>query len=216
MSQDSQLQQFVLAEFSWEPSVTAGHIGVTANAGVVTLTGHVDSYAKKHAAETAARRVKGVKAVAEEIEVRLPFDMKRSDEDIAAAAIERLFWNVSVPKDSVQVKVEQAWVTLTGEVDWWYEKDAAEQDIRPLYGVVGVSNEMTIKPRVDTSNLSYDITRALHRSWFFDPDHVHVSAVGGNVKLSGTVQSYHERQVAADTAWSAPGTTNVENDNAVV
>ncbi len=215
MSQDSQLQQAVLAEFNWEPSVTAGHIGVTANAGVVTLTGHVDSYAKKMAAETAARRVKGVKAVAEEIEVRLPFDTKRSDEDIAEAAIDRLAWNVSVPKDSVSVKVEQGWVTLTGQVDWWYQKDAVELDIRPLHGVRGVSNQTTIKPRVNTANLSDEITHALHRSWFFDPDQVHVRAEGGKVILTGTVHSSYERQVAARTAWSAPGATNVENDLAV-
>ena len=117
MSQDSQLQQSILAEFDWEPSVTAGHIGVTASGGVVTLSGHVDSYAKKLAAETAARRVKGVKAVAEEIEVRLPFETKRSDEEIAAAAVSRLAWNVSVPRDSIGVKVEDGWVTLTGQVD---------------------------------------------------------------------------------------------------
>jgi osmotically-inducible protein OsmY len=212
MSQDSQLQQAVLAEFDWEPSVTAGHIGVTANEGVITLSGHVDNYAKKHAAETAARRVKGVKAVAEEIEVRLPFDATRSDADIAAAAIERLSWNVSVPKDSVQVKVEKGWVTLTGQVDWWFQKEAAEHDIRPLHGVIGVSNQATVKPRVNTANLSDDITHALHRSWFFDPEAVHVRADGGRVVLSGSVHSIYERQVAAQTAWAAPGATMVEND----
>ena len=212
MSQDSQLQQAVLAEFNWEPSVTAGHIGVSANAGVVTLSGHVDSYAKKHAAEAAARRVKGVRAVAEEIEVRLPFESKRTDEEIAAAAIERLSWNVSVPRDSVQVKVENGWVTLTGQVDWWFQKQAAEHDIRPLHGVVGVSNQATVKPRVNTATLSEDITHALHRSWFFDPEAVHVRADGGKVVLSGSVHSIHERQVAAQTAWSAPGATMVEND----
>ena len=216
MSQDSQLQQSVLAEFNWEPSVTAGHIGVTASGGVVTLSGHVDSYAKKLAAETAARRVKGVKAVAEEIEVRVPVETKRSDEDIAAAAVDRLAWNVSVPKDSVSVKVESGWVTLTGQVDWWYQRDAVEQDVRPLHGVRGVSNQTTIKPRVNTANLSDDITHALHRSWFFDPEAVHVRAEGGRVVLTGTVRSFDEREVAAHTAWSAPGVTNVENDIAVV
>jgi osmotically-inducible protein OsmY len=216
MSQDSQLQQSVLAEFDWEPSVTAGHIGVTASGGVVTLSGHVDSYAKKLAAETAARRVKGVKAVAEEIEVRLPFDSQRSDEDIATAAIDRLAWNVSVPKDSVTVKVESGWVTLTGQVDWWYQRDAVEQDIRPLHGVRGVSNQVTIKPRVNTATLRDDITHALHRSWFFDPEYVHVRAEGGKVVLTGTVHSLDERQVAVRTAWSAPGVTNVENDIAVI
>jgi len=216
MSKDSALQQAVIDEFNWEPSVTAGHIGVTASDGVVTLSGHVDSYAQKLAAETAAHRVRGVKAVAEEIEVRLPFDTERSDADIAAAAIERLAWNVSVPKDCVSVKVESGWVTLTGEVDWWYQKEAVEQDIRPLHGVRGVSNQTTIKPLVNTANLRDDITHALHRSWFFDPDHVHVRAQGSTIILSGSVNSSHERQVAARTAWSAPGATNVENDLSVV
>ena len=216
MSEDTQLQNSILEEFKWEPSVTAGHIGVTASGGVVTLSGHVDSYAKKLAAETAARRVKGVKAVAQEIVVKLPFDTTRTDDEIAAAAIERLSWNVSVPKDSVVVKVESGWVTLTGQVNWWYQKDAVEQDIRPLHGVVGVSNQTTIKPHVNTANLSDDITHALHRSWFFDPDNVHVRANGGNIVLTGTVNSFHEREVAGRTAWSAHGTTNVENDIAVI
>lgn len=216
MSQDSQLQQSVLAAFNWEPSVSAGHIGVTAKGGVVTLSGHVDTYAAKHAAETVARRVKGVRAVAEEIEVRLPIDTQRSDEDIAAAAIERLAWNVSVPKDSVQVNVETGWVTLTGQVDWWYQKQAAEHDIRPLHGVVAVSNQISIKPHVNTAGLSDNIMHALHRSLAFDPTTVHVRADGGKVVLTGTVHSFSERQVAAETAWSAPGATSVENDIEVV
>ena len=216
MSHDKDLQKAVLDEFNWEPSVTAGHIGVTANDGVVTLTGHVDSYAKKQAAELAASRVKGVKGVAEEIKVRLPFDVSRTDEEIAAAAIERLAWNASVPRDSLQVKVEKGWVTLTGEVDWWFQKIAAENDIRPLHGVVGISNQATVKPRVDTAHLSDDITHALHRSVFFDPQTVHVHAKGGNVVLTGTVHSFHERQVAGQTAWSAPGATSVLNELAVI
>jgi len=216
MSQDSQLQQDVLAEIKWEPSVTAGHIGVTANHGIITLSGHVDSYAQKHAAETAARRVKGVTGVAEEIEVRLPFDTKRNDDDIAAAALDRLAWNVSVPKDSIVVKVENGWVTMTGQVDWWYQREAVEQDIRPLLGVVGVSNQTTIKPRIDTAMLCDNITHALHRSWFMNPDNIHVRADGGKIILTGTVQSPYDRQIAAQTAWSASGVTNVENDIAVV
>ena len=216
MLDDSELQQAVLAEFKWEPSVTAAHIGVTANAGVVTLSGHVDTYAGKLAAETAARRVKGVKAVAEEIEVRLPFDVRRTDDEIAGAAIDRLAWNVSIPRDSIMVKVEKGWVTLTGQVDFWYQKDAAEQDVRPLMGVVGVSNQATIMPRVDASNLREDISRALHRSLFAEPDQIHVTAEGGHVWLTGSVHSFHERQVAGTTAWSATGATMVENDLAVV
>jgi osmotically-inducible protein OsmY len=211
MFNDSQLQQAVLAELKWEPSVTAAHIGVTARGGVVALTGHVESYVEKHAAETTAGRVKGVKAVAEEIEVRLPLEKKRGDEEIAAAALGRLSWDVSVPRDAVKIKVEKGWITLTGEVDWHYQTQAAEQDVRGLLGVLGVSNQTTIKSRIDVSTLSDDITHALHRSVFFDPKEVTVSAQGGKVTLTGTVHSWHDRQVAASTAWAAPGATAVEN-----
>ena len=121
MPNDNRLQQAVLEELNWEPSVTAAHIGVTANAGIVTLTGHVESFAQKHAAEVAVRRVKGVKAVAGEIEVRLPYETKRSDEEIAGAAIGRFEWDVSIPRDTVKVTVDKGWVTLTGEVDWYYQ-----------------------------------------------------------------------------------------------
>ena len=130
MSSDNQLQQAVLAELKWEPSVTAAHIGVAANAGVVTLSGHVGSFAEKLAAEATARRVKGVKALAEEIEVRLPFATKKTDEEIAAAALGRLAWDVSVPNDAVKVKVEKGRITLTGQVDWQYQRQAAEHDVR--------------------------------------------------------------------------------------
>ena len=212
MSHDSKLQQDVLAELSWEPSVTAAHIGGTANDGVVTLTGHVAIFAEKHAAEMAASRVKDVKAVAEEIEVHLPFDTKRSDVDIAAGAIARLGWDASVPPDAIKVTVEKGWVTLAGQVDWWYQKNAAERDVRRLFGVVGVSNHATIKSRVNTSNVRDDIMHALHRSWFFDPQAVTVTADRGNVRLTGIVHSRRDREVAAATAWAAPGATSVEND----
>jgi osmotically-inducible protein OsmY len=212
MTPDSQLQKAVLDELSWEPSITAAHIGVAATAGVVTRSGHVRNYAEKHAAETAARRVKGVTAIAQEIEVRLPFDMKRTDEEIAAAAVDRLAWDVSVPQQCAKVQVENGWITLTGQMDWNYQKNAAEQNLRRLFGVVGVSNQITIKPKVNAFNISDDITHALHRSWFFDPRTVTVSAQGGNVRLTGSVHSPHDRQVAAMTAWAAPGVTGVQND----
>jgi osmotically-inducible protein OsmY len=216
MPNDNRLQQAVLDELSWEPSVTAAHIGVAADSGVVTLTGHVESYAQRHAAEAAVRRVKGVKAVAEEIEVRLPYEAKRSDEEIAGAATRRFEWDVSIPRDTVKVTVDKGWVTLTGEVDWNYQKDAASMDVRPLFGVLGVIDRITIKATVNTSNISDDIMHALHRSWFFDPKTIAVSAQGGKVRLTGTVYTWHDRQVAAATAWSAPGATAVENDIAVI
>jgi osmotically-inducible protein OsmY len=212
MPNDHQLQRSVQAELDWDPSVAAAHIGVTASDGVVTLTGHVGSFVEKHAAETAARRVKHVKAVAEEIEVRLPFETKRGDDEIAAAAIARLAWDVTIPPDSIRVTVENGWLTLTGEVDWQYQRIAAEQNLRPLMGVVGISNQTTIKPRVDTMNVRDDIVHALHRSWFFDPETVFVTADGGDVRLTGKVHSMQQRQVAVATAWTASGVTSVEND----
>ena len=159
MTDDRRLQQAVLAELSWEPSVTAAHIGVTAKDGVVTLSGHVENFAEKQAAEDAARRVRGVKAVAEEIEVRLAFETSRSDDEIAAAAIDRLAWDVSVPRDAVKVNVEQGWVTLSGEVQWHYQKEAAGQDVQRLWGVTGLSNQISITPVIDTANVSDDIMR---------------------------------------------------------
>jgi len=202
MSTDSHLQHAVTEELSWEPSVVSAHIGVTATSGVVTLTGHIENYAQKHAAEAEARRVKDVKAVAEEIEVRLPFKTKRTDEDIAAAAINRMGWDISVPKDAVKVQVENGWVTLTGQVDWHYQKIAAVQELRHLPGVTGLSDQITVKPRVDVADISDSITHALHRSWFFDPQTVMVSADGGQVHLNGSVHLPHDRQLAAATAWS--------------
>ena len=196
MSTDRDLQKSVLEELSWEPSVTAAHIGVTAKDGVVALTGHVENYMEKFAAERAAGRVKGVKAVAEEI---------------AAAALNRLAWSVSVPRDVVKVRVEKGWVTLTGEVEWHYQKDAAEHDVRGLHGVVGVSDQITIKARVDAIHVRDDIVHALHRSWSFDPA-ISVVATGGRVKLSGTVRTPYDRRIAGATAWAAPGATVVEND----
>ncbi|MCW6512644.1 BON domain-containing protein [Lichenifustis flavocetrariae] len=216
MNNDSQLQKSVQDELAWEPSVTAAHIGVAAKDGVVTLSGHVSSYFEKRAAENAAARIKGVKAVAEELDVRLPFETKRTDDEIGAAAIERLAWDTSVPRDAVKVRVEKGWLTLTGQVDWKYQKDAAHDDLRPLSGVVGVSDQITLKPRPNAKNISADIESALHRSWSFYQDNVSVSATGGAVRLTGTVHTYDDKWIAANTAWRAPGVTGVENDIAVV
>ena len=207
---DEKLKSAVLEELTWEPSVSPSNIGVIAKDGVVTLTGHVGTFAEKHAAETATRRVKGVKAVAEEIEVRLPFESKRADDQIAAAAVDRLTWDVAVPK-AIGVKVEKGWVTLDGQVDWHYQSEAAVRAVRNLFGVVGVSNLITIKPAVYTAKIGDNIMHALHRSWFFDPAIV-VNADGGKVRLSGTVHSPYDRAIAGTTAWAAPGATSVEND----
>ncbi len=210
MSTDTMLQQAVLAELSWEPSITAGHIGVTADKGVVTLSGHVETFAEKRYAEAAASRVKGVKAVAEEIVVTLPFAMKRTDDQIAAAILDRFAWDVSVPKDKVKVKVQDGWVTLTGEVGWHFQSDAAEDACRRLYGVVSVLNRIEIKPQVRPSEIQEKIKAALHRSWY-EPLKITVTAEGGNVRLAGTVRNWHERQQAESAAWGAPGVTHVDD-----
>jgi len=212
MSQDSKLQQAILAELNWQPGVGAGHIGVTAKDGIVTLTGHVENYPHKHAAELATRRVKGVLAVADEITVELPVNTEKTDEEIAAAAVERLAWNVSLPREGIKVTVADGWLTLTGEVAFYYQSLDAAREVHSLMGVVGVSNEITIKSRVNTDDLQKDISYALNRSWFFDRDAITVSVEGGVVRLGGTVHSPHEREVAALTAWSAPGVTAVRND----
>ena len=209
---DDKIKQAVLEELSWEPSVTQAHIGVTARDGVVTLTGNVRSYAEKLAAEKAAQRVKGVKAVAEEVEVRLPFYVKHRDEYIAAAAVLQLTWDSEIPKNDFKVKVEKGFVTLTGQVDHHFQMEAAAQHVRRLSGVVSVLNEITIKPQVNALNISDDIQHALHRSWFFDPELVHVKAKDGKVTLTGKVSSLHDRETAAMTAWAAHGATSVEND----
>jgi len=216
MSQDRELQESVMAELGWEPSIDAAHIGVVAIAGVVTLTGHVKSFPQKVAAEKAAARVKGVKAVIEDIVVKLPDDVRRGDESIAGAAVERLAWDVSVPHDVVEIKVENGCVTLNGEVDWQFQKEAAAQAVRPLIGVVDVFNQIEVKPKVHADDVGQNITRALHRSWFYDPNTIRISAQGGKIKLTGQVTTWNARDLAGATAWSAPGATYVENQISVI
>ena len=216
MTKDSDLQLAVLAALNWEPSLAPARIGVTASHGVVTLSGHVDSFVQKHAAENAAIRVKGVLAVAEELEVDLPFDRQRGDDDIAATALDRLAWDTSVPRQSLHLSVEKGWITLTGSVDWHYQKQAAEAALRTLVGVVGISNQLVINPHLNSANIGDDILHALHRSWFFDPRTIKVTAHNGDVRLTGTVTSWHDRRLAAETAWAARGVTSVENDLTVV
>jgi len=211
MSNDKNLKQAVLDELAWEPSVSAAHIGVTAKDGIVTLMGHVTTYAEKSAAERAARRVNDVKAVAEEIEVRLPISVKHGDEEIAAAAIARMKWSTTIPANAVKVKVEKGWVTLTGAVDWRYQQEAALNDVRELWGVRGVSNDMTIKNKPNATDIKDKILLALDRSWF-DPAAIDVAALDGKVTLTGKVHSWSERDEAGSAAWAAPGTTFVEND----
>src|SRR5664279_2030683 len=176
---DKRLQQDVIDELDFEPSVNAAHIGVTANNGVVTLSGHAASYAEKTAAERAAKRVKGVQAIAQEIEVRYPSDKKTADDEIAGRVVSILQWSAVVPRDCVQVKVQDGWVTLTGQVNWQFERVAAEAEIRRLSGVAGVMNSIAIRPRVEATDVKHTIEEALRRNAEVEADSVRVSVLGG-------------------------------------
>lgn len=212
---DLRLQQSVLDELSWDPAVNQAHIGITTRDGVVTLTGHVGSYAEKCAAENAVGRVAGVKAIAQDLEVRYSHSVGHGDEDIASQAINVLSWDLNVPKDKVKVKVDKGWVTLTGQVNWFYQKSAAEADVHKLLGVMGVSNQISILPGVKAFDIQQKIKAAFERNAEFEATHVVVTTDGSKVTLSGRVDSYYERTLAENTAWSAPGVTHV-NDQMTV
>jgi osmotically-inducible protein OsmY len=213
---DNELKQHVQSALDWEPSLDAGDIGVSVDEGVVTLRGNVASYVEKITAERVALRVYGVKAVANDLTVHLASVYERTDTEIAQAAVAALKWSATVPNERVTVTVANGWIALNGTLDWQYQKDAAARGVRDLVGVKGVTNNITVKPRVSTMDVRDKIEAAFKRSAEIDARRVNVAAKDGKVILSGNVHSWAERREAESAAWAAPGVTQVDDRLAVV
>jgi osmotically-inducible protein OsmY len=212
MTSDEKLQQSVIDELAWEPAVTSAHIGVTAKDGVVTLSGHVPSLWQKRLAEATVNRVRGVKAVVEEIDVQLFGYNLWTDDQIAGRALQNLSLDGSLPKDRIKLAVERGRITLTGEVDWDYQRRAAEGDVHRLTGVVGVTNEIKIKPHVQAYEVREKIGKALERVAPFDTANISIEADGGAVTLTGNLHNWYERDLVETAAWSVPGVTQVQDN----
>ena len=209
---DKLLRQHVMDELEFEPSVDSADIGVTAENGVVTLSGHVPSYSQKLAAERAAWRVKGVKAIAEKIEVRFPTSEKLADDEIAQRALNMLAWSTTIPRDAIKVKVQQGWVTLAGKVHWQFQRVAAESGIRKLAGVKGISNDIKLIESVQPGDVKERIVGALKRHAEVEANRIHVDVrPDGTVKIDGEVDNWDERQAVERAVWSTPGVTVVED-----
>ncbi len=211
MKSNETLQKDVQDAIKWEPLLHAAEIGVTVKEGVVTLTGTVDSFSKKREAEEAAKNVSGVRAVVEKIDVKFGNWDKPSDEQIANEVLNSFRWNWRVPDNKIKIKVEDGWVTLDGTVSWNYQKEAAKKSVVNLLGVKGINNNLKIESEIKDAIEKKDIEKALDRNWSIDPSHINVKVNDNNVTLSGTVNSWYQRDEADRIAWSAPGVKNVEN-----
>lgn len=216
MLNNLELQKRVLAALDWEPSLDASRIGVAASGGVVTLTGQVSSYADRWTAERVVKQMAGVKGLANDLEVKLPGDARRTDTDLASAAVKALEWDVQVPHDRIKLRAADGWITLEGQVEWQYQREAAERAVRHLLGVKGVSNQISLKPRITPADLKNRIEAALKRNAELEARKIRVETKGSTVMLDGTVHSWAEREEAERAVWAAPGVAVVEDRLAVI
>jgi osmotically-inducible protein OsmY len=213
---DDELRQYIIDELEFEPRIDAANIGVAVEDGVVTLSGHVANYSEKVAAEHAVQRVRGVRGIAEEIEVRYPDEKKTADDQIAKRALDILAWNTTIPDEAVRVKVQKGWVTLSGKVGWQYQKLAAADAVRRLSGVMGVSNLIEVTPKVHAADVKNSIETALKRSAEVEAKGIRIQVDGNKVVLDGHVHSWLERSAAERAAWSVPGVTTVRDNLSIV
>ncbi|MEE7462274.1 ornithine aminotransferase [Methylobacterium fujisawaense] len=200
---DKQIRQDIIDELEFDPSIDAAHVGVSVENGIATLTGHVGSYTERVAAEKAAQKVRGVRGVVEEIKVRFGGETPPRDEDLARRAVQMLDWSVTVPRNAVQVKVQDGWVTLSGKLGWQYQKEEAYRAIRRLAGVAGISNAIEVAPKASVPDVRAKIMAALKRSAELEADAIKVTVKDGKVVLEGKVNACHERRIAENAAWSA-------------
>jgi len=211
MTSDSRIQKDVMSELAWEPSIDEAEIGVTVHDGIVTLSGFVKSFPEKAAAEHAASRVAGVKAIAEEMKVRPTNAAQTSDVEIARRIVSIFEWDPTIPDSKIHVKVEHAWVTLSGTVDWHFQSDAARKAAGRIHGVLGVSNLIEVTQPASIADVRQKITAAFERQADLDANAITVRAEGGTVTLSGRVKAWRDRRVAERAAWAAPGVTKVDD-----
>lgn len=213
---DYELKQSVEEELDWEPSIDATDIGVAVENGVVTLMGHVSSYLQKSTAERVVSRIKGVRAIAQDLEVRYPGASKNTDDQLAQRAANIIDWNSHMPSGAIQSRVQEGYVTLTGEVDWRYQSNQAYDAVKSLDGVRGVTNKIKLKPKISASNVKDRIEKALVRNAETDSDNISVSVTGSTVTLNGKVDTWHDREIAENAAWAAPGVSSVKDNISIV
>lgn len=212
MKTDIEIQKDVMDELQWDPRLEASEIGVAVKNGIVTLSGEVDSYAKKVAAENATKRIKEVKGVVEDVVVTLPHHVKRTDQDIAEVALRSLKWSTSIPEDKIKVIVEDGWVTLEGQVAWEFEAEEAQKAIEHNKGVLGITNRIDIEPRISTPVVKDAIKRALERNADIEAENIHIDVQENKITLNGTVHTWREMHDVWNAVWSAPGVKSVENN----